>query len=98
MTIESKLLYRKRIVKLAKKNHLNEYSYVERIFNPDEHIGYQLFKQKNNTIKVILYIFFQILITTICSFVLSNYFIKPRIIGFLIMWIPINQLINQLIN
>ena len=38
MTIESKIAYRKRLVKLAKKNHSDEHAYLERIFTKDEHI------------------------------------------------------------
>ncbi len=98
MTIESKLLYRNRLVKLARKNHLDEYSYLERIFNPEEHVGFKLFKQTKNTVKVFFYIFFLVAVTTVCSFVLSNYFIKPRVIGFFVMWIPISQLIGQIMN
>ena len=56
MTIESKNLYRKRIVELAKKHHMHEYTYLEKIFDKKKHIGFELFKPKNNRVKVVAYI------------------------------------------
>ena len=98
MTIESKIAYRRKLVQLAKKNHTGEYEYLEKIFTPEEHIGFRLFKTKNNTSRVLIYIISLILITGIIDFFISPYFIKPRIIGFIILYIPISQLISQIIN
>ena len=56
MTIESKLSYRKQLLKLAKKNHMSEYEYLNKIMDKNEHIGYKLFKDKDTNPKVILYI------------------------------------------
>ena len=98
MTVESKAAYRKQLVSLAKKNHCHEYTYLEKIFSHEEHIGFKLFKQKNNTPKVLAYILSLVLITSVLSFFLSAHFIKYRIIGFLIMFIPISQLISQIFN
>ena len=98
MTIESKISYRKRLSKLAKKHHLSEYEYLERIFNPNQHIGFQLFRNKSNTLRIVLYTIFLLSTTTILTFFLSRYFIKPRILSFLILFIPISQLMNQIIN
>lgn len=98
MTIESKYLYRKRIIKLARKKHQNEYDYLKNIFDSNEHIGYKLFKNNNNTPKVLLYITSIILLTSILAFFLSSYFIKYRIIGFIILFIPISQLLVQIVN
>ena len=98
MTIESKIAYRKKIIKSAKKNHCHEYTYIEKIFSHDEHIGFKLFKSKNNTPKVFIYILTLVLTTSILAFFLSAYFIKYRILGFIILFIPISQLISQIIN
>ena len=71
---------------------------MEKIFTPNKHIGFKLFKQKNNTLKVSIYIILLILITCIISFFLSDYFIKPKIVSFIILLIPISQLVNQIIK
>ena len=98
MTDESKAIYRKRLVKLAKKNHMHEFVFLEKIFNPEEHIGFKLFKHTNNTARVILYISLLFVLTSLLSFYLSTKFIKYRVLGFIIMFIPISQIISQIIN
>ena len=98
LTLSSKNSYRKRLVKLAKKKHMNEYNYLESIFNYDEHVGFKLFKQKNNTMRVLVYLITLLMVTAIISFFLSNYFIKPRVLSFIILLIPISQLVNQIIK
>lgn len=98
MTIESKLLYRKKLIVLSKKEHLDEYSYLKKHFNLKEHIGFRLLKKKNPTYKVILYILLLSLITIVLSYVLSAYFIKYRILGFVILLIPVSQLVSQIIT
>ncbi len=98
MTIESKIAYRKRLLKLSKKAHMEEYDYLEKIYDPEEHIGFKLFKHKNTTPRVILYLISIVLITSIICFFLSIIFIRPRIIGFIILFIPISQLVIQIVN
>ena len=98
MTIESKFSYRKQLLKLAKKNHMSEYAYLNKIMDKNEHIGFKLFKNKDTKPKVILYLSVILLLTGIISFFLCQFFIKPRIIGFLVIFIPISQLIVQIVN
>ena len=98
MTIESKRAYRKKLLKLSKKSKMDEYTYLEKIFDKNEHIGFKLFKQKNNTPKVVAYILTILISTIIISFFLSKYFIKIRVLGFLIIFIPICQIVSQILN
>ena len=98
MTIESKNSYRMQLLKLAKKAHMEEYDYLEKIYSPEEHIGFQLFKSKNNTPKVAFYIISIVLITSIICMLLAHFFIKPRVLGFIILFIPISQLVVQILN
>lgn len=98
MTVESKISYRNRLLKLAKRAHKNEYDYLQKIFDPEEHIGFKLFKTKNNTPRTIVYLGTIALITAVICFFLSSIFIRPRILGFLILWIPVSQLVVQLVN
>lgn len=98
MTLESKISYRNQLLKLAKKQHKNEYEYLNSIYDKNEHIGYKLFKVKKTTLNTVIYIFSILLLTSLISFVLSKYFIKWRIVGFIILFIPISQLLIQIIN
>ena len=97
MTIESKRLYRSRIVKLAKKNKVSEYEYVNSI-KDDEHIGFKLLKNRRNMLRFVLYISFILVVSAVICFFLSRFFIDYRILGFIILFIPISQLIVQLTN
>lgn len=102
MTVESKYLYRKQVAKLAKKHKMNEYLYllsiIDKNVDDDYHIGFSLFKKKNTSLRVVLYILSLVLLTFITCFYLSKYFIKFRVFGFLILLIPVSQLFIQLIN
>ena len=55
MTDETKSAYRRRLLFLARKHHSDEYSYLEKTFSKDEHIGFKLFKEKSSTLRAILY-------------------------------------------
>lgn len=102
MTVESKYLYRKQVAKLAKKHKMNEYLYllsiIDKNVDDDYHSGFSLFKKKNTSLRVVLYILSLVLLTFITCFYLSKYFIKFRVLGFLILLIPVSQLFVQLIN
>ena len=98
MTVESKVLYRERIIELSKKNHSSEYKFLKGIINNDKHVGFKLFKDKSNDFKVIAYILVLVLLSTLFSLIFSKYFISNRIIGFIILFIPFSQLLSQIIN
>ena len=98
MTIESKVSYRNKLISLAKKHNQQEYEYLEKIFTPNKHIGFKLFKNTNNTLKVFIYILTLVLATSITAFFASKYFIRPRVLGFIILFIPISQLISQIMH
>ena len=73
MTQESKNSYRKQLVKLANKKHMNEYDYLESIFAPNEHIGFKLFKKKSSLFVFYIYIIIIAIITIILSYLLSTF-------------------------
>ena len=102
MTSESKNIYRNKIIKLSRKNKITEYEYVSKLYSDNSdnnyHIGFSLFKEKENTLKMILYIFSVIIFSIIFSFLLSMIFIPNRILGFLILIIPTSQLVIQVVN
>ena len=102
MTVESKRLYRNQLLKLAKKNHKDEVTYLEELLDKvdgnEYHIGFWLFPKKKNTVKVILYILTIVVVTLVISFFLSRYFITWRWLGFLLLLIPVSQLFVQIFN
>ena len=98
MTADSKVVYRDRIVKLAKKEHLHEYKYLEKYFNEDKHIGYKLFPSKNNTFRLVMYVLVILGITAVTSYFLASHYTKYFILSFLMIFIPISQLVIQIVN
>ena len=98
MTAESKTVYRDRIILLSKKEHLHEYKYLEKHFDKGNHIGFELFKTKNNTFRLVIYMVFIMGITAAISYFLASHYTKYFILSFLMIFIPISQLVIQIIN
>ncbi len=102
MTPESKNLYRERLLKLAKRRHMTEVDCLEKMIDDSNsseyHIGYQLFKRKKHAFSIFIYIITILLSTIVISALLSKYFIKWKILGFLILLIPVSQLFIQIFN
>lgn len=102
MTKETKMLYRAQIKKLSKKAKLNEIKYLERLmdnaYHENYHIGFQLFKPSSNKLRFNLYLLSIIFCSILVCFLLSQYFIKYKIIGFIILLIPVFQLSMQIIS
>ena len=98
MTAESKTVYRDRIIFLAKKEHIHEYKYLEKYFDKDKHIGHRLFKIKNNTFRLVIYMIMIMGITAAISYFLASHYTKYFILSFLMIFIPVSQLVIQIIN
>ena len=103
MTDSSKDLYRRRLLKLCKRKHTDELSYLENIMkNNDKHVGFSLFKRRDKGFRVFLYLFTLVVVSIVLSYFLSYLFIKPRWLGFIIIFITIYNLnffrINSAIN
>ena len=102
MTVESKRLYRSQLLKLARKNHKDELTYLQELLEKADgeeyHIGSWLFRKRHTTFRVVLYILTIVLFTIGISFVISRYFISPRWLGFLLLVIPVSQLFVKIFN
>lgn len=102
MTPETKECYRKRISKLAKKKHVNEFEIAEELLEDAKekgcHIGNLLFKNPSIRLKTIGYILSIVVLSVLLAWILSYFFITPKILGFVILLIPSIQLITQLIH
>ena len=102
MTPESKALYRKQLLKLAKKKKISEVECLDMLFEQtdrdDYHIGFQLFNRKSKSSNVVIYILVLSFLTILTSLFLCNYFISLKWLGFIILLIPVGQLYSQIIN
>ena len=102
MTIETKTLYRKQILKLAKKEKITENTYIDKLIKQaerqDKHIGELLFKRKSNKLNAIVYISSIIILSVLLTLFLSQYFIDFQVLGFIILLIPVMQLVIQILN
>lgn len=102
MIAPSKQIYRNQLLKLAKKHHSDELTYLQGLVDntngKDYHIGFQLFKKKNKSFFVFLYVFSIFIVTVLIGYFISSYFIKFRVLGFLLLLIPISQLFVQILN
>ena len=102
MTVESKRLYRKQLLKLAKSHHKDELTYLEELIananGSEYHIGFQLFPKKKYSVRVVLYILTILVATFGISFFISKYFIDLRWLGFILLLIPVSQLFVQIFN
>lgn len=102
MTVETKNLYRNQIVKLARRKKCSEYVFLEKLMekskNEEKHIGFYLFKNKNYNFRSYIYIMSICVFTIFLSLFLANYFIDITWLGFLILLVPVNQLVIKIIN
>lgn len=102
MTKETKILYREQIFSLVKKNKVDEVTYTEELLKrakrEKKHIGEYLFRKEKNRLKAFLYMSIILVLTILLTLILSKYFISNRIIGFIILLMPVRQLIIQLLN
>ena len=98
MTLETKKLYRKELHAKAKSNHISVIKYLEENFDKTEHIGYKILKKENNTLKVITYTLFLLIISAFITYYISTYFIKPKILSFILLYLPILEFLKILTN
>ena len=102
MTVESKKLYRDKLVSISKKKHSSEVECLKKIIEEnvsnESHIGFNLFGKNRKKFNVYFYIISIVLLTIVITNLLSRYFINIRWLGFIILLIPVSQLVVQIIN
>ena len=101
MSDESKEYYREEIKKNAKKKKMSELEFVENLMQKkaeEEHIGFLLFPPKNIKRRNVLYLSFITITTCLLSALLAPYLIRPVILSFLCLLIPVSELVIQLTN
>lgn len=100
MTVETKQLYRDKIISLAKKNKANQYTYVKTIFDKNNHIGFSLFPNKEKDKKILFfgYLSFVSIVTIVVSLFLSEFLPHNFLLGTLILLIPVSEIVITFTN
>lgn len=101
MSDESKEYYRTEIKKNAKKEKLTELEYIKKLMQErkeEEHIGFLLFPKKNMKRRNFCYPAFILVATCIISLLLAPYLIRPVFLSFILLLIPVSELVIQLTN
>lgn len=98
MVAESKAQYRKLIIKKAKKAHLDPDDYVKELLRKKEHVGFSLFNNQTKEQSVLFYIIAITFFTVTLSYILADYFIPNRIIGTILLLIPVSEIVIFVLN
>ncbi len=100
MTTETKQLYRERVLVNAKKAKKTEYEYMKDIIalatKEDKHVGEYLKKKENLQLRAYVFVGIVATLTFLLSFFLSKYFISPRILGMLLLLIPVSEIVIEI--
>lgn len=100
MTTETKNMYRSRITKKSKS--IGEYEYacklLEKSSREDRHIGFYLLEKSNTPLRARLYLFSIIFLTVIISGLLSLITLKYWWLSFILLLVPISEIVIQLLN
>ena len=100
MTTDTKALYRNRIIKSSKKT--DEYTYTEQLMNEsirlNKHIGEVLIKEPNYELRSRIYIGLSLIFTVLISLMISNCLFNNKLLGFIILIVPISEVVIQIIN
>jgi cyclic beta-1,2-glucan synthetase len=91
--------YRDIIIKLARREGINEYQYaldlVQKANVDNKHIGWYLFKQKNNNSRAKRYAFVIVSLTICLSLLIATY---TGIASFFLLLIAVSNLVTEIIN
>ena len=100
MTVETKELYRNAVSVKARKKGISEYEYAKEVIaqatKENEHIGKYLLKKEKVKLRAYVYVGVVAILTFALSYLLSAYLIKPRIVSFLLLLIPVSEIVIQL--
>ena len=100
MTEDTKILYRNQIVKRSKNK--DEYKYalgiVEKSEKEGRHVGFYLLNRNNLRIRSYIYILLILIFASLISFLLSPLLFGSRILSFILLIIPVSEVVIQILN
>ena len=94
----SKNEYRNAVIERSKKKKMSNIDYINMILEKEGHIGEYLFKPMKAKARAIWYLFGIAFFTLGISFLLSKYLFEYRLIAFLVLLIPISEIVIVLLN
>ena len=101
-TDETKALYRRRLLKLSKKHRKDELQYlnelIEKASAEEVDLSFLLLENNKKNGRFIIYFLSLIIFTVLITFFISKYFIGIRVLGFIILFIPVSQFVLKIIN
>ena len=98
MTLETKNLYRKQLIKLAKKKKKNIEDLANELIKLDKNIGNLLFPVSNIRLKTFIYLLLIVILSVLITLFLSYHFIPNKVVGFLILIIPVSEIVITFLN
>lgn len=100
MTTETKQLYRTRILENSRKQHLTELEYAKKIIaeatKAEKHIGELIFPKENLKLRANLFVGLIAVLTILISAFLAQFLIKPVVLSFLLLLVPVSEVLFQL--
>ena len=102
MTKETKQLYRNRVLVNAHKKRKTEYDYVKELIaksmKENKHIGEYLMKKEHLSFRAWLFLAIVATLTLVISFFLSKYLVPIRLLGMLLLVIPISEVVIEILT
>ena len=100
MTIETKAMYRERIMKYSRNKKLEEYEYAKEVIGESTkkeiHVGELLFPKENLKARVAIFVGLMFILTLLISAFLGQFLVRPAFVGFLLLIIPVSEICIQL--
>ena len=100
MTTETKHMYRTMILKNAKKRKITELEYAKEVIaeatKSEKHIGELIFPKENLKLRATIFVVTMVILTVLISAFLAQFLIKPVILSFLLLLIPVSEVVLQL--
>ena len=96
MTLETKHMYRQKIIAEARKKHENVNAYVKKIKRSN--LDNTIFKEKKTHRRVVIYLFLVALFTILLALGLTPFFISVKWLGFIILLIPCSEIVITFLN
>ncbi len=102
MTKETKAYYRQRVLECANKKHISEYEYVKELIavatKENKHIGFYLQKREPVQARAVIYVLLVAFLTFALSIFLAQFFIGMKILGTLVLLVPVSEIVIEILN
>lgn len=98
MTYDTKKLYREQILKVAKKSKILPEILINQAIEKSETVSYFFFKNKDKRKLSTFYVTMVLVVSLILAILSSKFLIPNIIIGTIILFIPVTEIINYIVS